>query len=120
MQNDRSRLNSIFYTIDTKEFINPQTNLIEEQKNDFTNQEKALPKKQISETIQELKTINFSDIIADTTSLDQIYTEPTLNVLIKYPKGRTFIDQNKNEKLDGVTFWANGGLYNPPPIFILK
>jgi len=60
MQNDRRRLNIIFFTIDTKEFINPQTNLIKEQKNDFPNQEKSLPKKQTSETIQDLKTINFS------------------------------------------------------------
>jgi hypothetical protein len=86
MQNDRNRLNFIFFTIDTKEFVNPQTNLLEEQKYDFTNQEKALSKEQTSETIQELKTINFSDIIVDTTNLDQIYTEPTLNVLFKYPK----------------------------------
>jgi len=28
-----------------------------------------------------------------------------------------FIDK---KKLDGVTFWANGGLYNPPPYVHLE
>jgi len=120
LKGDTARLNSMFFTIDTKEFVNPHTNLIEELKDDFTNQEQALPNEQTSETNQELKTVSFSDIIADTTNLDQVYTEPTLNVSIKYPKGWTFIDQNKKKKLDGITFWANDGLYNPPPYIHLE
>ncbi len=51
--------------------------------------------------------INFLDQNADTTSLQQIYSESTLNVTIKYPVGWTFIDQNLDKKLDGVTFWSN-------------
>ena len=71
-------------------------------------------------TAEESKTISFTDIIADTTNLDQVYSDPTLNVSIKYPKGWSFIDQNKRNKLDGVTFWAADGLYNPPPFIHLE
>ena len=63
---------------------------------------------------------NFLDQNADTTSLQQIYSEPTLNVSIKYPSGWTFIDQNVEEKLDGVTFWANASNVNPPPYVHLE
>ena len=120
LQADKARMNSMFFTIDTKEFVNPQTNLIEEKKNDVINQEQVLPDQQNSETIERLKTISFSDIIADTTNLDQVYTESTLNVSIKYPRGWIFIDQKKKQKLDGVTFWASDGLYNPPPYIHLE
>ncbi|GAB6282451.1 MAG: hypothetical protein STSR0008_11970 [Ignavibacterium sp.] len=51
--------------------------------------------------------LNFIENIenADTSLLEQIYHETTLNVKIKYPLGWTYIDQNLNDKLDGVTFW---------------
>lgn len=57
----------------------------------------------------------FLDKNADTTTLQQVYSETSLNVSIKYPLGWTFIDQNVDEKLDGVTFWANNLSINPPP-----
>ncbi len=57
----------------------------------------------------------FIDENADTTTLQQIYNEASLNVSIKYPLGWTFIDQNVDDKLDGVTFWANNLSINPPP-----
>lgn len=57
---------------------------------------------------------------ADTSSLEQIYSESTLNVSLKYPRGWTFIDQNVKKKLDGVTFWMTGGMYNPPPYVHLE
>lgn len=41
---------------------------------------------------------------ADTVGLNQIYSENTLNVRVRFPAGWSFIDQNKNNKLDGVTF----------------
>lgn len=41
---------------------------------------------------------------ADTTGLKQVYKESTLNVRIKYPSGWSFLDQNRRNKLDGVTF----------------
>ena len=120
LQNERGKINSLFFTIDTKEFVNPKANLMEEQMDDPIKQEQLLPIEQNTETVQELKTVSFSDIIADTTNLDQVYTESTLNVSIKYPKGWTFIDQNKKKKLDGVTFWASDGQYNPPPYIHLE
>ena len=120
LQDERNKINSLFFTIDTKEFVNQKNDLAAEQKDDISNQNQPLQNEQISGAPQELKTISFADIIADTTNLDQVYTEPTLNVSIKYPKGWTFIDQNKKKKLDGVTFWANDGQYNPPPYIHLE
>lgn len=64
--------------------------------------------------------INPEEIIADTTNLDQVYAEKTLNLSIKYPRGWTYIDQNKKNKLDGVTFWSVEGIYNPPPYIHLE
>jgi len=57
----------------------------------------------------------FGKFNADTTNLDQLYTEPSLNVTIRYPKGWVYLDQDIKHKLDGVTFWASEGIYNPPP-----
>lgn len=62
----------------------------------------------------------FFDNNADTTTLQQIYNESSLNVFIKYPLGWTFIDQNVDDKLDGVTFWANNLNINPPPYVHLE
>lgn len=120
LQDERSKINSLFFTIDTKEFVNQQDDLVEEKVDKSLEQEQLLPNEQNPETDQELETVSFSDIIADTTNLDQIYTESTLNVSIKYPKGWIFIDQNKKKKLDGVTFWASNGQYNPPPYIHLE
>jgi hypothetical protein len=58
---------------------------------------------------------NFSDSLADTTNLVQVYKENTLNVSIKYPAGWTYLDQDVRNKLDGVTFWTSQSKYNPPP-----
>lgn len=120
LKDERSKINSMFFTIDTKEFVNPKTNVIDELKEDSKNLEQELNKEHVSEVSEEIKSISFTDIVADTTNLDQVYSESTLNVSIKYPKGWTFIDQNKNKKLDGITFWANDELYNPPPYIHLE
>jgi hypothetical protein len=64
--------------------------------------------------------MNFTDHNADTTSLNQVYQEGTLNVRIKYPRGWTYIDQNVKNKLDGVTFWSADNRYNPPPYVHLE
>ncbi len=66
------------------------------------------------------KFINLSELEADTTNMDQLYKESSLNLSIKYPRGWTFIDQNKNKKLDGVTFWAIDGSYKPPSYIHLE
>ena len=63
---------------------------------------------------------SFGDEIVDTTLLEQLYSEQTLNVRVKYPAGWKFIDQNNNGKLDGVTFWAAAVNYNPPPYIHLE
>lgn len=68
----------------------------------------------------EPEAVNFLDQNADTTTLEQIYSESTLNVSIKYPAGWTFIDQNVGKKLDGVTFWASSSNFNPPPYVHLE
>jgi hypothetical protein len=57
---------------------------------------------------------------ADTTGLNNVYSEPTLNVKIKYPAGWSFIDQNVKNRLDGVTFWGLANVYNPPPYIHLE
>lgn len=68
----------------------------------------------------QLLVVNPADLIADTTNLDQLYSETTLNLKIKYPKGWTYIDQNRKNKLDGITFWSVEGIYNPPPYIHLE
>lgn len=79
-------------------------------------------KTQSDEKISEgnLILVNPKDLVADTTDLDQIYSEKTLDLSIKYPKGWTYIDQTKKNKLDGVTFWSVEGIYNPPPYIHLE
>ena len=63
---------------------------------------------------------NFEGTGTDTSGLEQVYAENTLNVKIKYPLGWTFIDQDRHNRLDGVTFWANNGIFNPPPYIFLE
>ena len=120
LQSDGAKINASFFTLDTKEYTVNKPDQTETIKENNVNDEKKLPVEQKTNQIEESKTINFSDIKADTTNLDQIYSEPTLNVSIKYPKGWSFIDQNKKKKLDGVTFWANDGSYDPPPYIHLE
>lgn len=64
--------------------------------------------------------LTFNKENVDTTLLEQLYSEQTLNVRVKYPAGWKFIDQNNKGKLDGVTFWASAGNYNPPPYIHLE
>jgi hypothetical protein len=62
----------------------------------------------------------FEGVGNDTSELVQVYVEKTLNVKIKYPIGWTFVDQDRHNKLDGVTFWASNGIFNPPPYIFLE
>lgn len=116
---DKTKINSIFFTLDTKK-SEPDLNSTEKFLNNKYIPQKISPEKQNTKITDEVRTLSFNDIIADTTNLDQIYSEPTLNVKIKYPKGWTFLDQNKNEKLEGVTFWINDGSIFPPPYLHLE
>ncbi len=119
LQTDKTKINSIFLTLDTKK-SGPELNSAEKYLNSEHILQKKSLEKQNTKITDEVRTLSFTDIIADTTNLDQIYSEPTLNVSIKYPKGWTFIDQNQKDKLDGVTFWETDGLYNPPPYIHLE
>lgn len=51
----------------------------------------------------------------DSTGLSQVYQESTLKVRLNYPSGWVYMDQQRKRKLDGITFWASAGSYNPPP-----
>lgn len=119
IQGDRRKLNPNFFFLETKQF---------EAKNDIENDQSVLnqqeqvdkPSEETSKENDQTKFVSFTELRADTTELDQLYKETSLNVSIKYPKGWTFIDQNKNKKLDGVTFWALGGVNDPPPYIHLE
>lgn len=64
--------------------------------------------------------LQFADMMADTTELDQVYRENSLNLSIKYPRGWIFLDQKRKNKLDGVTFWAIDTNLEPPPYIHLE
>lgn len=118
LQVEKSKINSITFSLDTREYIREPPPIIKDmqRQSNSVDEEKNVEKNKV----EEIQTVTYSDIKADTTNLDQIYTEPSLNVKISYPTGWTFIDQNKNSKLDGVTFWENSGSYNPPPYIHLE
>jgi hypothetical protein len=59
--------------------------------------------------------MSFNSSNTDTSSLNNVYSEKTLNVSMKYPQGWAYIDQNRKNKLDGVTFMATAGNIKPPP-----
>lgn len=108
-------VNPKFYTVEFIEYTN-NTEIVEEE---VVNKNEP----EVFETTEEAgasQQFSLRDIDADTTNLDQLYKENTLNVSIKYPKGWTFVDQNVKNKLDGVTFWASDGIYNPPPYIHLE
>ena len=55
------------------------------------------------------------DVGFDSTNLEHIYKESTLNVRMKYPAGWTYVDQQVSNKIDGITFWSIDSNFNPPP-----
>ena len=99
---------------------------VNEKVNDAAlNKESNVPDKTTPLNTQDNKTspsgyYNFNGTGNDTSGLVQIYSEKTLNVKIKYPVGWTFVDQDRHNKLDGVTFWANNGIFDPPPYIFLE
>lgn len=116
---NKAKVNPDFLYVDTKQYEKNQGSaeqisddkIIDQNKND-------LAKQNTEKEFAQFVSIN--ELNTDTTNLDQVYNESTLNLSIKYPKGWTYIDQNKNKKLDGVTFWAIDGNYNPPPYLHLE
>lgn len=113
--NNQSKINSIMFSVDTKEYVVEKSSVEEEPTDQTSDQNSQTP-----EVGEEIETVSFTNLLADTTNLDQLYTETSLNVKIKYPKGWAFIDQNKNKKLEGVTFWVNDGTIIPPPYLHLE
>ncbi len=122
---NKAKINPQFIRADLKELNRPKVkeknNLPEEER---TENEKAKPEKEERKTEDKLADENgksiLNNITADTTSLNQIYHEPTLNVTIKYPKGWVFLDQDLKHVFRGVTFWSTAGIYNPPPYIHLE
>lgn len=92
----------------------------------YNNKKSNLPNKTIPSNVPNIDNhslsgyYNFEGTANDTTGLVQVYSEKTLNVKIKYPLGWTFVDQDRQNKLDGVTFWASNGIFNPPPYVFLE
>jgi hypothetical protein len=114
----------------SKQFNNPMMNSVY-----LTFQKDELPqKKEVEETVEkeEIKDeeltnevlqgayYSFEKIEYDTSDINQVYRETTLNVSIRYPNGWTFLDQNVKNKLDGVTFWSVQGNYETPPYVHLE
>jgi hypothetical protein len=124
--NEKPRINPRFVLVTTQD-INPDKNsqphpnrsFPGERKKDNDNTEAA----KITEPLKENPGNSFYSLAntnADTTNLDQVYQEPTLNVTMKYPAGWTYIDEDVNKKLDGVTFWSTIGNYSLPPYINLE
>ncbi len=93
-------------------------NEIEEKENEINEPEKIIEEEiEKDELITEVSEeyLQYSGSNADTTQLDQVYSEPTLNVSVRYPAGWIYLDQNKIDKLDGVTFWSSLSKIVPPP-----
>jgi len=98
------------------------------KRNDEQIEEQKVPDKMILEKEEKQEKqekqnrayLNFENLKADTSNLEQVYSETTLNVSIKYPIGWTYVDQNVKDKLDGVTFWLQNGNYTPPPYIHLE
>lgn len=123
---------SEFVEVQTKEFISEKNDFVKEEiqnddeeiadeKESALEEKEIKPKEILAEKKEEKKpAANMSFENADTSSLAQVYSESTLNVSIRYPKGWAFIDQNNNSRLDGVTFWGAASQFNPPPYVHLE
>lgn len=112
-----AQINPVFYSVEFNEYTNPIEVTEEKDVSETVSEPEDLSTHQ---EVSSANSISFTDINADTTNLDQYYRETTLNVSIKYPRGWTFVDQNVKNKLDGVTFWAMDGIYDPPPYIHLE
>ncbi len=101
----------------------PDISKLEKEYESKNNEENPLPDEQ--QTVEdESKDSGNSFLLdaagSDTSTLNQVYTEKTLNVKIRYPVGWVYLDQQNKKKLDGVTFWATEGTFDPPPYIHLE
>lgn len=125
ISDNRSKINSQFVQVITQDFT---TNAVNHPDNITPSAKMSAPKKTHPDNAGQSAVnenpgstfYNLTNTSADTTSLDQVYNEPTLNVTMKYPAGWTYIDQDINKKLDGVTFWPPAGNFSPPPYINLE
>lgn len=118
--NQLPRVNRQIITLESVQTDNqPELKPVEKEISDNIQQFQQSTKKNKSDLSNNV-ILNPEEILADTTNLDQVYAEKTLNLSIKYPRGWTYIDQNRKNKLDGVTFWSLEGNYNPPPYIHLE
>lgn len=102
---------------DFVELIQAQAQSVEEKNVDAKTEEKKETQTQPGERSHYY---SFAKANADTTSLEQVYSEPTLKVRLKYPNGWTYIDQDVKNKLDGITFWDANSIISPPPYVHLE
>jgi hypothetical protein len=51
----------------------------------------------------------------DSTNLEQVYSDDTRGIQLKFPVGWKYLDQKLNNKLDGVTFWFEEQNLEHPP-----
>ena len=111
----------VLVTTNVKERTEQENLPLKNDEEETTDEKSSEPEEiQKSELTESSFYINFDNENADTTLLEQLYSEQTLNVTVKYPAGWKFIDQNNNGKLDGVTFWASASNNNPPPYIHLE
>ncbi len=108
-------------TTNVKEIKEPENLALKNEKEENPEEKPSEPEEVQESILSESGNFyTFSEENVDTTFLEQLYSEQTLNVRVKYPAGWKFIDQNNNGKLDGVTFWTSAGNYNPPPYIHLE
>jgi hypothetical protein len=91
-----------------------------EEKTEFSKQNNLLEKTIIPQETEPDAKLRYTNSKIETAGFDSlnlshIYKESTLNVEIKYPVGWVYLDQQRNKKLDGITFWAVDNSFNPPP-----
>lgn len=113
-QQSLERGNMLEFSIVPSDALNDlQENLSEANETEERIDEEIIEEDKIKET--QSKFMDFTGANSDTSQLNQIYNEPTLNVTVRYPAGWVFIDQNRKDKLDGVTFWSSFSTLVPPP-----
>ena len=121
ISNAEDLINEKINSQESKKVLNNKTSIVENSNNEPYIQNKTASVKSLDKMTQSLQGYcNFEGTRNDTSGLVQEYAEKTLNVKIKYPIGWTFVDQDRHNKLDGVTFWASNGIFNPPPYIFLE
>jgi len=108
LQFDKPVIKSIFLTFQKNE------SPVKSEMKDKLNEEYINPEESLKEE-RETAFNNFNIDEYDTSDINQVYKESSLNVSVRYPNGWTYLDQNVKNKLDGVTFWSVQNNYKVPP-----